>query len=206
MKQHRSYAIASFFVIAAASVGGCRDNALAPVAPAAKLVTAPSLAPWRSGVLAPMDTFALLRRRRPLSHDVARSLVIGPEGGTLAVGEAGLRLVVPKGAVTAPTTFTVTALAGDRAAYEFEPAGSTYERALRIEQETGTLDLAPNAPAIAGYFASRADLADDASIGRVRETRPATRRAGNTLSAEIYHFSGYVYATGFTTVDPEPQP
>src|SRR5687767_5108950 len=62
------------------------------------------------------------------------SAVIGPEGGTVAVTDAaspfvGTQIVIPPGALAAPTTITITEAPGelpeDIWAFRFGPEGST---------------------------------------------------------------------------------
>src|SRR5919199_1682567 len=71
---------------------------------------------------------------------VVASATIGRAGGTLALEEAGLTLTVPPGAVRLPTTFTITALAGDLVAYEFGPHGWIFHKPLRVTQRLQGID------------------------------------------------------------------
>ncbi|PYP79492.1 MAG: hypothetical protein DMD35_07965 [Gemmatimonadetes bacterium] len=48
---------------------------------------------------------------------------MGPDGGTLAIVEAGVNVTLPRGALTSTTTITMTARAGSLVAYDFAPHG-----------------------------------------------------------------------------------
>ena len=145
----------------------------------------------------------VLKRTVPLSHDVSASITIkGNRGGELRVPDAGLQVVIPGGALpsSAPVTITVTAVAGDAVAYEFEPHGIVFSVPLSATQDLkrttwsghtgkGTLEAA--------YFASGSDLdvaGGTALISDVFETDVAA--TGKHLRWGIPHFSGYVIVTG----------
>ncbi len=137
-----------------------------------------------------------LTRRNPLRNDVSTSATIGAAGGTLRLSQVGLTITVPPGAVTAPTNFTVTALAGTEVAYEFEPHGTVFRRPLTAVQELrGTRHTLAQAALVAGYFPDRSSLSAS-GLGMMVSERIAgavdLRRASFTWP--IQHFSGYIVA------------
>ena len=141
-----------------------------------------------------------LQWQKALKADVSASAVIGPEGGVLALPATGLRLVVPAGAVSRPTPFRATAVAGRLVAYDFEPAGSTFPVPLRVEQDLSFLDLkhVDTSALTAGYFPTRAELDQQLLTGHVAEvisTAPST----SALTFPVWHFSGYLIGWGFTS-------
>jgi len=151
------------------------------------------------------ETVTVARRRVPLPADITSGAWIGSGGGQVEIEEAGLKLVVPKGAVPRNTYFTVTALKGDLIAYEFEPSGSTfYSVPLRVEQKKGSISSPKIGAAIAGHWRDRADLENLATVGVLAETRSVVEEddeavvKGRKLVFSVEHFSGYLIATGRT--------
>lgn len=135
--------------------------------------------------------------RKSLKSDVSASALIGSEGGVLTLPATGLRLVVPAGAVSGPTQFRATAIAGKLVAYDFEPAGSTFPVALRVEQDLAFVDTKhlTLTGALAGYFPARADLDQARVTASVAEVIPVTW-SPTTLSFPVSHFSGYIVSWG----------
>jgi hypothetical protein len=133
--------------------------------------------------------------RVPLEREVSVLAYIGPEGGTLELPETGLRLVVPADAVDVPTPFRVTARAGRVAAYEFEPDGSTFTPALRVEQDPSRLEPPPardGRPARMqlGYYGDPSVIDEANGVATVAEVhRPL---AGAETAFAVPHFSDYV--------------
>jgi hypothetical protein len=151
------------------------------------------------------ETVTVVRRRVPLPADVTKGVWIGAGGGQVEIKEAGVKLVVPKGAVASDTYFTITALKGDLIAYDFGPSGSTfYTVPLRVEQEKALLILPTTATHVptAGYWQDHADLYNESTVGVLAETRPVTEEYdalavdGKKLVFSVEHFSGYLIATG----------
>lgn len=188
--------MAGFGAVAlAAAAMACADGGRAPVAPDGPVARPPAAAlEKRSARQVKVDG---LRWRHQLKEDLSASAVIGPAGGVLALPATGVRLVVPPGAVARPTTFGVTALAGKLVAYDFEPAGSTFPVALRVEQDAAFIDTkrAPTTAVIAGYFPSRANLDQALGTGSVTEVI-ATSWSSSTLTFPVWHFSGYIISWG----------
>ena len=150
------------------------------------------------GLVTVVDTtVTVLQRGVPLLQDVSASATIGPEGGTITIPSTGFRLDVPKNAVLTPTTITVTAVAGANVAYEFEPAGTVFNKRLIASQD---LSLTTILPAITGtnfvgaYFRSRDELLSPGSA-LVHELEPTTVDLSTlTVRFTIGHFSGYIVA------------
>lgn len=127
--------------------------------------------------------------------EASASKVIGAAGGTITA-PGGLTLVVPKGAVSANTTFKVTRLAGNIVAYEFEPHGTTFAEPLTITQSTAGTNFNSFllAPLVRGaYFADKGLLDQLAGTALVNELRAATvDRNRTTVTFTVNHFSGYM--------------
>jgi hypothetical protein len=136
-------------------------------------------------------------RSTALAKDISVSAVIGKNGGTLSIPDAGLTLVVPPGAVKSNTTFTATALAGRLVAYEFEPHGTTFAVPLQFSQDltkTNLLGSLTGSLLMKGaYFSSKDNLNTTLGIGLVNELVPATTDLlSRRVRFPINHFSGYL--------------
>lgn len=166
--------------------------------------TAPLLDPTASAAVsasgAPKDRATVssvnaLGRRVPLGRAVTTSAAIGPAGGTLTLPSAGLRLVVPPGAVSSLVTFRVTALPGDAIAYEFAPHGITFHVPLQLQQGLSQTTWLPGLTMRGGYFKDPKQVDTRTRKAQVDELFPALRVGGNAI-LEIRHFSGYLIAMG----------
>ena len=129
---------------------------------------------------------------------------IGSEGGSFAIPEAGLRVVVPRGAVTVSTDFSATAIAGRAVAYEFEPHGTAFARPLQVTQElrgTAWVGL-PLLNFRAAYFKEREQLDPLTSLLQADELLPlSVDLLRLQLRFNVEHFSGYAVSTGRATSD-----
>lgn len=140
-------------------------------------------------------TVSSLQYAVPLLGDISRSATIGPDGGTIEIPATGFRLDVPKNAVLAPTTITVTAVQGSTVAYEFQPAGITLNKRLIVTQGLGPTTLVSGvlgASFEGAYFTSRDDLHADGTA-LVHELEPTTVDLTSlAVRFSIGHFSGYL--------------
>jgi len=145
----------------------------------------------------------VLKRTAPLAHVETASITIrGNHGGELRLPRAGLKVVIPGNALPSsdPLTITVTAVAGDAVAYEFEPHGIVFAAPLSATQDlahTTWSDHTGNSTLEAAYFASGSDLDVSAGTARISEFFATDMVAtGKRLHWGIPHFSGYVIVTG----------
>ena len=180
---------------AALSAAACNGDRAAATEPTAVL--------RREQLVAEPEVMPVLKRTTPLDHAVSASVTVDGKGGVLNLPEAGLHVVIPRNALpnSGPVTITVTAVAGDAVAYEFEPHGIVFAEPLAATQDlhgtswdghTGrtTLDAA--------YFAGENDLDVPAGPAHVSELFPTLVVAtGKKLHWDIPHFSGYVIVTGY---------
>lgn len=140
----------------------------------------------------------VLQRSAPLLHNFAAAGIIGREGGTLSIPEAGFSIEFPPNAVRLPTPVSVTALPGTAVGYVFLPHGITFRKPPVITQELrGTSvfgDPALRTALEGAYVPALAALSG--LTARVRETRP-TRVDGTGLKMQftVDHFSIYVAST-----------
>jgi hypothetical protein len=145
------------------------------------------------------STVRVALRKRPLRSDRTESKVIGPKGGSISIPEAGLKVIVPEGAISRPVAFSVTAIGGKLVAYEFEPHGTHFAVPLRVEQKKDRIILPAGGDPTAGYFSDRQELDDNSSVGVIEEERPVldlVSAEGKVLVFSVEHFSGYLVASG----------
>ena len=164
-----------------------RPEASAPGAPNASLLT----------TLTSLLTVDGLQRTTPLAAPITVSKAIGVEGGMLSIPEAGVTVVVPRGALAQPTTITMTARAGSLVAYDFAPHGITFAKPLAFSQELrGTNATLLSAPFLQlGYYSDPSLLTKVG--GLVSDLLGGTLDTLTwTFHASIPHFSGYIVTCG----------
>jgi hypothetical protein len=114
------------------------------------------------------------------TEPLTASAVIGPEGGTLAIGRH--QLIVPAGALSEATLITGTVPADSSATVTFEPSGLTFESPAVLVLSVKGCDYPAYDPTVI-YI-------DDG--GRPLEELPSVfDRARQELTTPIHHFSGY---------------
>lgn len=185
-KPHRALA-----VFAAAALAACGADGTQP---AGVIATGGPLL----GLSDPPIEVSVLQRSTPLLHNYAAAAVIGPEGGTLRIPDAGFAIAFPAGAVAQPTEISVAAVPGHAVAYLFQPHGLVFGSPAVITQDLrGT--RAPRDPDAlrqmeGAYFTGLEALAG--SIATVRETRPTlVDTNARKVTWTVEHFSGYTVST-----------
>ena len=138
-----------------------------------------------------------LQRTRALAAPITVSKSIGPEGGTLAIPEAGVTVTVPRGALAASTKITMTARAGTLVAYDFAPHGITFAKPLVFSQKlSGTNATLLSAPLLRLGYYSDSNLLTKTG-GLVSELLGGVVNALSwTFTSTIPHFSGYMVSCG----------
>jgi hypothetical protein len=150
------------------------------------------------------DTALVLKRLTPLDSDISVSALIGPEGGSIKINEAGGKIDIPAGALSAPTTITMTALAGANVAYEFQPHGITFAQPVKLQQDLRTTwaSVYPQLLGLAhgAYYDNSldSDYVDPGKLFvRVKEHQLGYVESNATqLKFYLGHFSGYLVACG----------
>lgn len=182
-----------FAVAAAAAIAACAAD---PVAPGLDLE-------FRGGVLPKPAKVKVLKRTPPLKTVETRSLTITPtRGGTITLPTSGLTVTVPVGAITTGTlTITVRAIAGKSVAYDFQPHGVQFAKALTFKQDLAKTSWKTlgNVTLYGGYYPGEVDDAN--SLATITESfivKVTTDGKKRTTFAEfeIRHFSGYVLTSG----------
>jgi hypothetical protein len=168
----------------------CADSPLEPSA-------APALSTTGT-TLSDVGVYAL--RWNSSVTQASASKVIGSAGGTLTL-TGGATLVVPKGAVSKNTTFTITRLPGHIVAYDFQPHGATFAAALTVTQPAAGTNLGglSSTTGLQGaYFVDIGKLDQLLGEALVSEFAPSTSVAPDrsSVSFTVKHFSGYLMSTG----------
>ena len=138
-----------------------------------------------------------LQRTSPLAVPITVTKVIGPEGGTLAIPQAGVTVTVPRGALATTKTITMTARAGSLVAYDFAPHGVVFAKPLVFSQQLrGTNATLLSAPLLGlGYYRDPSLLSKTG--GLVSELLNGTVNTLSwTFTSTIPHFSGYMVSCG----------
>jgi ZU5 domain-containing protein len=138
-----------------------------------------------------------IQRTEPLEAPITVVKTIGYEGGTLSIPEAGVKVTVPRGALSRNTEITMTARAGSLVAYDFSPHGITFNKPLVFEQSLrGTKVGLLQVPFLRLAYYDNPSLLGEVT-GVVSELLGGvTNLLGWTFVAPIKHFSGYMLSCG----------
>ncbi len=169
-----------------------QTSAPAPTAPTSGLLDG-----LVGGLVSSLTSVTGVQRTTPLASAITVSQTIGSAGGTLSIPAAGVTVVVPAGAVSSNTNFTMTARAGSLIAYDFAPHGITFAKPLVFTQSlSGTNATLLSAPLIQlGYYSDPSLLT--AVGGLVSELINGNVNLLNwTFTSNIKHFSGYMMTGG----------
>lgn len=139
----------------------------------------------------------VLTRKKAIA-DMTASAVIGSAGGTVSLPGAGFTLLVPPNAVSAPTTFSVHALAGKAVAYEFEPHGTSFTFWPIFKQDLTNTNMAGLTWTLfeGGYFANSAQIDLSANTANVDQLFTTGLAVDGNLYFALPHFSGYLVSSG----------
>lgn len=151
-------------------------------------------------ILGAPTSVEVVERNTALASPISASATLGVFGGVINLPGAGLKVIVPPFALTSPKTITVTALAGKQLAYEFQPHGTQFLIPLLVQQNLTNTSVSGGLlgnPIFAGYFANSSDLNPLAGTGLVSEVLcVALNLSSKTATFPVFHFSGYLVATG----------
>ena len=116
---------------------------------------------------------------------------IGKEGGSFTSSDGKVRLIIPEGAISKKTTFSIqptTNLApnGNGKAYQMEPSGINFNKPLQLIFSYNDNETQGNSPLLMGMA-----MQDD--NGKWFSLKKAVLDSlAKTLTADIHHFSAYV--------------
>lgn len=155
-----------------------------------------------------IGTAKLLHRDRSLAADEVDSVLVHPlRKTTLNLQASGLRIEIPKYAVTQETWVKAVSRRGPKIYYEFYPSPFRFQAPLRITQdlrETKAYQDKATASELAGAYLplGEGDIAGDgtAAIGEIFRTELIPEQNKSFTRFAVYytdHFSGYILAVGF---------
>ena len=178
-------------VATALVISACTDSGV--TAPAAPVASAQS-----SSNLLGLQAIAPITRNTPLAEDVSWSFTVGSGGATSSNSAVGLTIHVPSGAVSSPTTITVTALQGSLVAYGFAPHGLQFARKVTLTQKLNGTSVANQLlPMLSGaYFASDEPILSGGLALVTEVLSGLVNPLLKQFSFPIEHFSGYLVASG----------
>lgn len=185
-------------LVAVAVASGCADagTLVEPLAPARVQVPNPlrSLSSTTGEAKSTAtEVVKVLERTAALQNDLVRSEVIGSAGGMVQLPEAGLRLIIPEGALSVPTTISVRALAGPLVAYSFEPHGLKFALPLTVEQSLLDTKIPDGSQVTArGYSASESKIDWENGSAEVQVGLVERQQSGGSIRFEVTNFSGYL--------------
>jgi len=182
---------------------------------ASAILIASCAAPDRSSPTAPVTTGAssladvlgiqlqAISWTHQLDTPLTVSQTIDQAGGTISIPQTGLTIEFPAGAVRSAVTITVTA-DEKYVAYEMEPAGTQFQKDVRVTQLLNTTSISGLPLGSALYAAYIADDGVNLSgVLPVLELEPSTTIFSLVSplvpQAEVWtikHFSRYILASG----------
>ena len=180
------------------SVTACRETATSPIH---TLTTSTATASKDSILGAAVTTTAAVADiggqtwKVPVDTAITVSAVVTKtDGAVLSIPSLGISVTIPAGAADNPMTISMTALAGDVVALEFEPAGTKFKLPLVVSQDLSLTKWA-GAPFDVVYFKKSGDVDEISKRIKWTEIIPATL-SGTTATFNVMHFSGYAVAAG----------
>ncbi len=155
--------------------GGCGDGAPMGPQPASPRASAPGTVPGLSSTS--------LLTCAPLPYDSV-TVTIGPAGGTLAVGAD--TLVVPPGALAAPTVITGVTPSDTVDLVQFQPQGLQFQQPASLTMGYGNCNLLGLLqPKQVAYVSDSLTILD---------LLPSVDLLQGSVTAKVFHFSGYAVA------------
>jgi hypothetical protein len=144
-----------------------------------------------------LTTTEAVQRTKPLAQPITVTKDIGYYGGTLSIPEAGVTVVVPRGALTRTTSITMTARAGSLLAYDFSPTGTTFNKPLLFNQSlSGTNVTLLQVPFLRLGYYSNPGLLGELTATVADLLGGVTNLLDWSFNAPIKHFSGYIVLCG----------
>lgn len=149
------------------------------------------------------------------SHEAVEervSSMVGQEGGSLSLPGSDFTMNIPEGALSVPTLITITSKGGPHVAYDMQPHGLVFGKAVTIVQQlrhTATYGTTEGNGIRSAYLSD-----GNEAIGADDTATPAELVAGMTFFqgsenvAETHvwylnHFSRYILISGVWELEPE---
>lgn len=144
-----------------------------------------------------LDPLPVLRRSEALDETEVVSATVGADGAVLELEDAGLRVYIPKGALSERTLITVEAPEGDLVGYHFSPHGLQFAKPVVLVQELEDTE-ADGFPEVltqlvGAYF--EGELLPEVDPLELLNVKVFEEDDEEVAALLIHHFSGYVIAT-----------
>ena len=188
-----------------AGVGGIYacGGSEAPLAPRRAvepaLLTASTVAPSVVATPSTGHVLRVLSWSDRLSHDVVGAARVGASGGTIVLPTLGASFFVPSGALSAPTTITVRALAGRRLAFRMEPSGLQFAKpalfTVSLRNSTVFRQLDRRGSLLGAYIVSPAGLDANDLVSAYEEMTAYVDPSVSLASVPVRHFSVVILAS-----------
>ena len=179
-----------------ARMGALALVATAVVACGQDTASGPAATPVMATSSVTTTTAGLLPRPAALSTTQSTSATIGPLGGTLSLAKVGLTVIVPPGALLAPTKITVSTY-NKALGYDFQPHGTVFHLPLTIVQKVPTTSFSLPSTLSTAYVADRSQVDESTMTAQVNEFLPLAIDTGlGQITFQVWHFSGYMLSTG----------
>ncbi len=119
------------------------------------------------------------------------TMKIGKEGGSFTSSDGRIRLIIPEGAVSKKTTFSIQPTTnlmpnGNGKAYQMEPSGVNFNKQLQLVYYYSDNDTEGNSPLLMG-MAMQDDKGKWFALNKT-----VLDSLAKTITAAIHHFSAYV--------------
>lgn len=138
------------------------------------------------------------------------SAVVGPEGGSLSLPGSDLSMTIPAGALSAPTSITLTSKGGAHVAYDMQPHGLVFLKPVTVVQQlrqTAPYGTPEGAGIRSAYLSDGNEkIEEDDSANPTELPAGATLYYGAEPVAETHiwylsHFSRYILISGVWVLD-----
>lgn len=198
----------SFFRRPSALLAVAGASLLAAACSSDPVGTGPELVRRNNEVTVGSTAKVLSRKVQRTTTEKASLTITDKRGGTLSLPGSGLTVTVPAGAIASGSlTITVTAETGKEVSYDFQPHGTQFLKPLVLTQALNVTNWSASSnPKLWGvYTAGTVDKTKGtAKADEVFNVTFSTDRKTGVTSASfnIWHFSGYVVASGREEVDP----
>ena len=185
--------------------------------PLSQKLLPPTLVVRAPFLLAPRGLRAEAVRWGPAHDGVEQSAsaVIGPDGGSLAIGGADFSMTIPAGALTEPTAITVVARGGAYVVYDMFPHGLKFRQPVTVVQGLSTTAAYGTAKVNSlrtAYLRAGSERISAKGFAAAAELPAATTyfygadRTAETQEWILEHFSRYILVSGvWQEVDDDDQ-
>lgn len=195
--------------VASLALAACSDTP-SPTSPSATSASIVASTPAPASSLVVGFTETAVRWTNKPSTVLSVSGVIGNSGGSLAIPGANFTITFPSGAVSQPTSITVSTIPGDYVVYDMLPHGITFNRSVQVRQglsntqaSGGVLGILPGGHLFGTYTSSDAVPAADGTFLATEILNSQTiwslisgLLAPDYQTWQINHFSRYMLASG----------